>query len=246
MAELPAPEAVDQPLIIDRARAGTRSHAHGTRAESLNRPLLAVAVLAALAAAVLTAVVVTHPFIPADAAVERDVQATNWGPLALTFPIFTWIGDAKGAVVEVIVFAAVLLFNRQAWRVAVAVGMTGVWYVVLSHLIIRPRPTTAEVLRVTEHPGASSFPSGHTIFVATLTSVLMLCFGNRFLPRWARPAGWVLVAMTVVACGISRVDTGAHWPTDVVAGALIALAWIALVVSVRWVSAGAEPDSSPG
>jgi len=122
--------------------------------------------------------------------------------------------------------------------VAIAGAMTGVWYVVLSHLIIRPRPTTAQVLQVTEHPGASSFPSGHTIFVATLMTVLMLCLGNRFLPLWARPAGWVLVAMTVVACAISRIDVGAHWPTDVLAAILISVAWLAFVVSVRWVSDG--------
>jgi membrane-associated phospholipid phosphatase len=201
-------------------------------------PLLAVAVLAALAVGVITAVVAMHPYIPADAALERDVQATNWGPLAFTFPIFSWIGDAKGAVVEAIAFVAILVFNRPAWRVAIAAAMTGVWYVVLSHLVIRPRPTAAQVLQVTEHPGASSFPSGHTIFVATLMTVLMLCLGNRFLPLWARPAGWVLVAMTVVACAISRIDVGAHWPTDVLAAILISVAWLAFVVSVRWISDG--------
>lgn len=211
----------------------------------MRAPLLAIAVVAALGAAAIAALVVAHPFIPVDATVERDVQATNWGPFALTFPIFSWIGDAKGAVVEAIVFVAILIFNRRAWRVAIAAGMTGVWYVVLSHVILRPRPTTAQVLRLTEHPGASSFPSGHTIFVATLMTVLMLCFGNRFLPRWARPAGWVLVVMTVVLCGISRIASGAHWPTDVLAAALIALAWLALVVSVRWISGEdvTEPDA---
>jgi membrane-associated phospholipid phosphatase len=205
----------------------------------VHRALLAVAILAALAVGVVAAVVAMHPYIAADAALERDVQATNWGPLALTFPIFSWIGDAKGAVVDAVVFAAILVLNRRAWRVAIAAAMTGVWYVVLSHLIIRPRPTTAQVLQVTEHPGASSFPSGHTIFVATLMTVLMLCLGSRFLPRWARPAGWVLVAMTVAACAISRIDVGAHWPTDVLAAVLISVAWLAFVVSVRWVSDGA-------
>ena len=102
--------------------------------------------------------------------------------------------------------------------------------------MLRPRPTTAQVLRVTEHPGASSFPSGHTVFIVTLTALLMLCLGYRFLPRWARPAGWASVAAIVVACAISRVYVGAHWPTDVLTGMLIGTAWLSLVVSVRWVS----------
>jgi undecaprenyl-diphosphatase len=235
LVQRPLAKTVHDPVIADRTEA-LRGEVDKTRTESVRRPLLAVAILAALAVAAITTVVAMHPYLPADAAVERDVQATNWGPLALTFPFFSWIGDAKGAVAEGIIFVAVLVFNRQAWRLAIAAGVTGVWYQVLSHLISRPRPTTAQVLQVTEHPGASSFPSGHTIFVTTLVTVLMLCFGYRFLPRWARPVGWVLVAMTVVACAISRIDTGAHWPSDVLAGILIATAWIAFVVSVRWIS----------
>ena len=169
---------------------------------------------------------------------ERDVQSTNWGPIALSFPFFSWIGDAKGFVFEVVIFAAILLFNRRAWIFAAGAVLSGGWYVLVSHLINRPRPTPSQVVRVTEHPGASSYPSGHTIFVATLMTVLMLCFGQRFLPGWARPAGWVVVAMTVLACAISRLETGAHWPTDVLAAVLIATAWLAFVVSVRWISEG--------
>jgi undecaprenyl-diphosphatase len=207
-----------------------------------------VAVSAALAVAVITVIVATHPYIPADAAVERDVQSINWYPLSLIFPFFSWIGDAKGAVAEGLLFIAVLVFNRQAWRVVIACAMTGIWYQVLSHVILRPRPTTAQVLRVTEHPGASSFPSGHTIFIATLAALLMLCFGNRFLPKWARPAGWVLAVMTAIAGAISRMYMGTHWPTDVLAGLLITVAWIALVLSVRWISngvLGSEADNRP-
>lgn len=221
--------------------ANTASHVRRRLApdQEFNGPLLAIGICAALAVAVLAVIIAAHPYIPADVAVERDVQSINWYPLSVIFPFFSWIGDAKGAVAEATVFIAVLIFNRPAWRLVIACGMTGIWYQVLSRIVIRPRPTVAQVLQVTEHPGASSFPSGHTIFVATLAVLLMLCFGNRFLPKWARPAGWVLVAMTAIACAISRMYAGAHWPSDVLAGLLITVAWIALVVSVRWISADA-------
>jgi len=100
----------------------------------------------------------------------------------------------------------------------------------------RSRPTTALVPQVTEHPGASSYPSGHTIFIVTVTTVLMLCFGYRFLPRRALPVGWILVALIVFANAIGRIYTGAHWPSDVLGGLLIAVAWMSLLLSVRWVS----------
>jgi membrane-associated phospholipid phosphatase len=203
---------------------------------SVNKPLLAVAALCTLAAAIVAFYVAGHPYIPEDATIERDIQSTNWGPLTLTFPIFSWIGDAKGAILEAIIIVLVLVFNRRAWILAAAAALTGLWYVLLSHLINRPRPTTAQVLQVTEHPSASSFPSGHTIFVATVMTVLMLCLARRYLPRWAQPVGWALVVLVVLANAISRIYTGAHWPTDVLEGLLIATAWLSFVVSLKWIS----------
>jgi membrane-associated phospholipid phosphatase len=198
-----------------------------------------VAVAAAAGALVVALYVAGHPFIPQDATLEDDIQSTDWGPLALTFPVFSWIGDAKGAILEGVVFVVILVVNRRAWLLAIAGALTGGWYVLLSHLIDRARPTTAQVLRVTEHPSASSFPSGHTIFVITIATVIMLCLGHRYLPRWARPIGWAVVGLLGVANGISRIYTGAHWPTDVLAGILIAVSWLCFVVSLRWISARA-------
>ena len=192
--------------------------------------------LTAAVATALSIYVAGHPFIPQDAEVERDVQSTNWGPIALSFPFFSWIGDAKGFVFEVVIFAAILLFNRRAWIFAAGAVLSGGWYVLVSHLINRPRPTTSQVLRVTEHPGASSYPSGHTIFIVTVTVVLLLCLGYRFLPRWGRLAGWVVVAFLVTTNAVGRMYTGAHWPTDVLGGFLIAVAWLTFLGSFRWVS----------
>jgi membrane-associated phospholipid phosphatase len=199
----------------------------------VNRTLLAVGVAMTVAAVVIAVYVAGHPFIQEDAAVERDVQSTQWGPLLLTFPIFSWIGDAKGFLLEVILFVGILLLNRRAWIIAAGGALSAGWYVLVSHLILRPRPTTAQVLQVTEHPGASSFPSGHTIFIVTVMVVLMLGVGNRFLRGWGRIVGWVVVAVVIAANGIGRIYTGAHWPSDVVEGMLIAGAWLCLLVAVQ-------------
>jgi undecaprenyl-diphosphatase len=202
----------------------------------MNRALLGVALLVAAAAVAVSLYVAGHPYIPEDATIENDVQATNWGPLALTFQIFSWIGDAKGFGLEVVIFVAILIFNRRTWIVAAVAAVSAGWYALIAHLIIRPRPATPLVLHVTEHPGASSYPSGHTIFIVTVVAVLMLCFGYRFLPRLWLWVGWALAALIVAANAIARMYTGAHWPSDVLGGILIAVAWVTFVVSFRFVS----------
>ena len=199
-------------------------------------PVLAVAIAAAIAVGVITGIVVMHPYLPFDATVERDIQATNLGPLTLTFPFFTWVGGPGGIPMQIVVILLVLLLNRRAWFLALAALAGGLWYEAIVHLINRPRPVVGQVLRVTEHPGSTSFPSGHIIFITISAAVLMLCLGHRYLPRWARPIGWAVVAGIVVTVGLDRIYAGTHWPSDVLAGLLIAIAWLTFVVSLRRVT----------
>ena len=199
-------------------------------------PLLAVAIAAAVAVGLITGVVVMHPFLSLDATVERDIQATNLGPLTLTFPFFTWLGGPGGIPMQIVVILLVLLLNRRAWFLALAALAGGLWYEAIVHLVNRPRPVVGQVLRVTEHPGSTSFPSGHIIFITISAAALMLCLGHRYLPRWARPIGWAVVAGIVVAVGLDRIYAGTHWPSDVLAGLLIAIAWLSFVVSLRRVT----------
>jgi membrane-associated phospholipid phosphatase len=198
--------------------------------------LLVVAIAATIAVGLITAVVVMHPYLPQDATIERDIQATNLGPLTLTFPFFTWLGGPGGIPMQIVVILLVLLLNRRAWILALAGLAGGLWYELIVHLVNRPRPAVAQVLRVTEHPGSTSFPSGHLIFITISAAVLMLCLGHRYLPRWARPFGWAAVAGIVLAVGLDRIYAGTHWPSDVLAGALIAVVWLAAVLSVRRIS----------
>lgn len=202
----------------------------------LHVPLLAVSAVTALALIALTAIVVIQPFMPVDAAIERDVQSVDVGPLSGLFAFYTSIGGPSGVLGMILVSAVVLVVNRPAWRLLVAAALASGWYFLLSSLIIRARPSVPDVLRVTEHPGASSYPSGHMILFIFYAVVLMLCLGYKFLPRSWIPFGWAAAALLVLIGGVSRMYSGAHWPSDVLAGALIGVSWMSLVVAVRWIS----------
>ena len=201
----------------------------------MNKTLLGIAVTAGVAALVLTLYVMGHPYIPQDAAFERDVQAVNWGPLDYAFRFFSWIGDAKGLFAEIVIFIFIIFLNRRAWVFAAGAVLTGAIYEGLVILVHRPRPAVPQVLRVTEFPGGSSYPSGHTMFVVTVVTVLMVCLGSRYLPRLGRIVGWVVAAVLVGLNAIGRMDVGAHWPTDVLAGILLAVFWLSLLASIHWV-----------
>src|SRR2546427_270633 len=108
--------------------------------------------------------------------------------------------------------ALVLLFNRRAWLLAVAAIAGGVWYEVLITVAHRARPTADQVLRITERPGSTSFPSGHVIFLTIDLAVLMLCIGHRYLPTWANRTGWSASARSS-AVRSTWGSPSSTWPT---------------------------------
>ncbi len=84
---------------------------------------------------------------------------------------------------------------------------------VMQQTVARVRPEQARVLL--GQPDCFSFPSGHATLVFGAAAVLLLSD----LPRWARWGSSLLA----VAVAVSRVAVGHHWPSDVIAGAVLGL-----------------------
>ncbi|MBU1463347.1 MAG: phosphatase PAP2 family protein, partial [Alphaproteobacteria bacterium] len=81
----------------------------------------------------------------------------------------------------------------------------------------RPRPDLVEQLVSVQTP---SFPSGHA-------AGNMMMFGAlAMLAR--RRGGYGAAGMMIALIGISRVWLGVHWPSDVTAGWIEGLGWLAL------------------
>ncbi|MER7982766.1 phosphatase PAP2 family protein [Streptomyces sp. NPDC095817] len=85
-------------------------------------------------------------------------------------------------------------------------------------LVDRARPPKEWIEHDEEdRPDSSSFPSGHTAAAVAFTAVA---------PAW--PVTAVMCAVPAALLALARVQSGAHYPTDVAVGALVGLgsAWL--------------------
>jgi membrane-associated phospholipid phosphatase len=91
-------------------------------------------------------------------------------------------------------------------------------------------------------PGLHSFPSGHILHVVAVYGFLAYLW-CRATGSWAeRILAVGLCAALCVAVALARLALGAHWPSDILAGALIGLVWLAVgVVALRRAEAAPAP-----
>lgn len=120
--------------------------------------------------------------------------------LALALGALSWAGRRKSVY----------------WLAAMMAGGTAL-NLILKQIFAAPRPDLLPHLDIVH---TYSFPSGHA-------AGNMMVFGALAM-LIARPAGYRAAAAIIALIGISRVWLGVHWPSDVIAGWIEGVGWLAL------------------
>ncbi|HEY9818021.1 MAG TPA: phosphatase PAP2 family protein [Candidatus Obscuribacterales bacterium] len=167
-------------------------------------------------------VVAAYPTLPTwDAAFLMRLHRYATPELNRGVAIATNLGTYWGVMPASGVLIALALV-RQRWLVAayltLVTGGSAILNLTTKLLWHRVRPDLWEGIL----PNADfSFPSGHATY--SMTFVLALVLINWDSPR--RPWLIGLGGLFVLAIGVSRVYLGVHFPSDILGGWLLAIAW---------------------
>jgi membrane-associated phospholipid phosphatase len=177
--------------------------------------------------------------------------ALRHAPLVTTLKMISTVFDPLVFRLVATGVAAWLFVARRprlaAWTLVTAWG-SGLLDTVAKHLVGRARPVFD--VPVARAPG-QSFPSGHALGTVVGCGVLLLVLLPLVRSAIARRLCWAAAAAIVLAVGYARIGLGVHYVSDVLAGWVLGLGWLAATTAAfeawrREIGAPTPPPAEEG
>ena len=164
--------------------------------------------------------------------------------------VLQWMAAHQVPVLEKVMFEITLLGTGIVVMTMVAVSALFLWLsdhrfsalllviatwggVVINSLLKntfdRPRP---QVFEWGAHVLTSSFPSGHAMSSTIAYGTVAYLAARLQARRWARWLTFIIAGILIALIMTSRLYLGVHYPSDVIAGSLMGLAWAGFCMAV--------------
>jgi len=98
----------------------------------------------------------------------------------------------------------------------------------LSTFIARPRPLT-QIWIIVNIPG---FPSGHAVFTVACYGLMAYLLAPKMPTLFWKTVVIAAAALIIAFVGFSRIFTGGHYLTDILAGYAVGIAWFGLAYTL--------------
>ena len=157
-----------------------------------------------------------------EATIIEWLQSNHSGFIKIFGSIFSFIGSEKGLVLLLVI----VLFGwrkKEGQKLALMIASLHAWFAMIKSVVMRPRPYSAypakvEALAPVDTKASPmdvaaqgySFPSMHSGSVVAAYFSLARVVKKKWF--------WAVAAVLSLLVGFSRVATGNHYPTDVLAG----------------------------
>lgn len=189
----------------------------------------------------------------------EDAGVLQWEPAFVTafekdapfsFSWAIWVeSPGNGVVLWPLVF---LSAGIAAWRRRTLLALTILCgFVLLDAAVLlgwkmwaRARPDLVAGGVASASESFSAFPSGHVSQTVVVYGLLVALWLRRTNIRAERVFGCLVLALITCAVAAGRLRLGAHWPTDILGGAIIGGCWLAVLLrALRHGEKGGFPSS---
>lgn len=148
------------------------------------------------------------------------------------FKFMTEMGDRLAYIIITITLGAYLFFRHKNWKfiaqTVLVLLLSTLTNILLKSVINRARPSHEHLVQV----NTLSFPSGHSMSAMAFYGFLTYLTIVSKIPLVLKISIALLLSLTILAIGVSRIYLGVHFPSDVAAGFIGGLIWITFCVVV--------------
>jgi undecaprenyl-diphosphatase len=120
----------------------------------------------------------------------------------------------------------VLHYRSELFLFAIAVIGSAILNTLLKQIFQRARPILNRMIDISGY----SFPSGHAMGAFTLYTILAFILWRYISSFFGRVILLIFCAFMIFMIGVSRIYLGVHYPSDVLAGFLASLSWLAMSI----------------
>jgi membrane-associated phospholipid phosphatase len=167
-----------------------------------------------------------------DNAVSSFVVSYRSDALTPFFKFMTEMGDRFAYIVITVALGGYLFLRHKNWKfiaqTVLVLALSTLTNILLKSMINRARPSHEHLVQV----NTLSFPSGHSMSAMAFYGFLTYLAVVSKIPLALKIPVVVLLIITILSIGISRIYLGVHFPSDVAAGFIGGLIWVTFCIVV--------------
>jgi len=167
-----------------------------------------------------------------DESVTQYIISFRGDALTDYFTFATHLGDRNAYIMFTVLLAVFYLIKHRSWKfilqTTLVLMLATLSNIVLKKVINRARPSLEHLVSV----NTLSYPSGHSMSAMAFYGFLIFLCVRYKMPRWVRYLFVAILIVLIISIGVSRIYLGVHYPSDVAAGFIGGLIWVAFCAIV--------------
>ncbi len=165
-----------------------------------------------------------------DDSVSAYIVSFRSDGLTSFFRFMTDMGDRFAYIVISVLLGAYLYLRHKNWKFIVqtvlVLLLSTATNILLKSVINRSRPAHEHLVEV----NTLSFPSGHSMSAMGFYGFLIYLTLVSKIPLVLKVSLAIVLVITILSIGISRIYLGVHFPSDVAAGFVGGLIWVTFCI----------------
>lgn len=161
-----------------------------------------------------------------DTSIYNFISKFISAPVTKVFKVITNLSGVMFIIVITIILLLALRKKKYGKYIFINLAIVTLLNQALKYIIQRPRPTEFRIINESGY----SFPSGHSMVSMAFYGFLIYLIYKNIENKYIKWAVCVLLTILILLIGISRIYLGVHYPSDVIGGFCLSMAYLILFI----------------